>query len=112
MNNALQDTLDEVKYNASKQEEVVSSMLSHIVNNYKDAYDKINQIIGNTGFKPSDDFQQNIDNLGTQSGANNQIQDSNTIAPNYTLMILRLEQTPDRSNPAQVKATMIKSNLK
>lgn len=84
LNNALQDTLDEVKYNASKQEEVVSSMLSHIVNNYKDAYDKINQIIGNTGFKPSDDFQQNIDNLGTQSGANNQIQDSNTIAPNYT----------------------------
>ena len=84
MNNALQDTLDEVKYNASKQEEVISEMLNHVVNNYKDAYDKINQIIGNTGFKPSDDFQQNIDNLGTQSGANSQIQDSNTIAPNYT----------------------------
>lgn len=58
-------------------------MLNHVVNNYKDAYDKINQIIGNTGFKPSDDFQQNIGNLGTQAGAGNQVQDSNTIAPNY-----------------------------
>lgn len=84
LNNALQDTLDEVKYNSSKQEQVISEMLNHVVNNYKDAYGKINQIIGNTGFKPSDDFQQNIDNLGTQSGANSQIQDSNTIAPNYT----------------------------
>ncbi|WP_419094182.1 Ig-like domain-containing protein [[Ruminococcus] torques] len=84
LNSALEDTLDEVKYNSSKQEQVISEMLNHVVNNYKDAYDKINQIIGNTGFKPSDDFQQNIGNLGTQSGANSQIQDSNTIAPNYT----------------------------
>ena len=84
LTDALQDTLDEVKYNSSKQEQVISEMLNNIVGMYGTAYDKINQIIGNTGFKPSDDFQQNIDNLGTQSGANSQIQDSNTIAPNYT----------------------------
>ncbi len=83
LTDAMNETLDAVKYNSSKQEEVISEMLDSIVQNYQTAYDKINQIIGNTGFKPSDDFQQNIGNLGTQTGAENQVQDSNTIAPNY-----------------------------
>lgn len=83
LNEQLNDTLDNIKYNSSEQERVISEMLDHIVNNYADAYGKINQIIANTGIVPSDDFQQVIDNIGTQQGAQNQVNDSNTIAPDY-----------------------------
>ena len=84
LNEALQSTLDEITYNADKQEEVVSNMLQNIVGQYKTAYSQINQIIANTGIVPSDDFQQVIDNIGTQQGAQNQVNNSNTIAPDYT----------------------------
>lgn len=83
LNNALEDTLNSVKYNSSEQERVISEMLNHIVNNYADAYSKINKIISDTGIVPSDQFQQVIDNLGSQSGAESQVNDSNTIAPDY-----------------------------
>ena len=83
LNEQLNDTLDNIKYNSSEQERVISEMLNHIVNNYADAYDKINQIISDTGLVPSDGFQQVIDNLGSQSGAESQVNDSNTIAPDY-----------------------------
>ena len=83
LNEALQSTLDEITYNADKQEEVVSNMLQNIVGQYKTAYSQINQIIANTGLVPSDDFQQIINNIGTQQGAQNQVDWSNTIAPNY-----------------------------
>ena len=84
LNEALQSTLDEITYNADKQEEVVSNMLQNIVGQYETAYGKINQIIANTGLVPSDQFQQVIDNIGTQQGAQNQVNNSNTIAPDYT----------------------------
>lgn len=83
LNEALQSTLDEITYNADKQEEVVSNMLQNIVGQYKTAYSQINQIIANTGLVPSDDFQQVIDSIGTQQGAQNQVNDSNTVAPDY-----------------------------
>lgn len=83
LNEALQSTLDEITYNADKQEEVVSNMLQNIVGQYETAYNKINQIISNTGIVPSDQFQQVIDNLDSQSGAESQVNDSNTIAPDY-----------------------------
>lgn len=83
LNEELENTLDNIKYNSSEQERVISEMLNHIVNNYADAYDKINQIISDTGLVPSDGFQQVIDNLGSQSGAESQVNDSNTIAPDY-----------------------------
>ncbi len=83
LNEQLNDTLDNIKYNSSEQERVISEMLDHIVNNYADAYDKINQIISDTGLVPSDGFQQVIDNIGNQQGAQNQVNDSNTIAPDY-----------------------------
>jgi uncharacterized protein YjdB len=83
LNEQLDDTLDNIKYNSSEQERVISEMLNNVVNNYKDAYGQINQIIANTGIVPSDQFQQVIDNLGSQSGAESQVNDSNTIAPDY-----------------------------
>lgn len=83
LEDAMNESIDAVKYNADEQERVISEMLNHIVNNYADAYDKINQIISNTGIVPSDQFQQVIDNLGSQSGAESQVNDSNTIAPDY-----------------------------
>lgn len=84
LDQALEDSLNSVKYNADAQERVISEMLDHVVNNYSDAYGKINQIIANTGIAPSDEFQQIINNIGTQSGAQSQVNASNTIAPNYT----------------------------
>ena len=84
LNEALDSTLNEITYNADKQEEVVSNMLQNIVGQYKTAYSQINQIIANTGIVPSDEFQQIINNIGTQSGAQSQVNASNTIAPNYT----------------------------
>ena len=83
LNEALQSTLDEITYNADKQEEVVSNMLQNIVGQYETAYGKINQIISNTGIVPSNQFQQVIDNIGTQQGAQSQVDASNTIAPDY-----------------------------
>ena len=83
LNEALDSTLNEITYNADKQEEVISNMLNNVLNNYKDVYSKINQIISDTGLVPSDQFQQVIDNLGSQSGAESQVNDSNTIAPDY-----------------------------
>ena len=105
LTDAMNETLDAVKYNSSKQEEVISEMLDSIVQNYQTAYDKINQIIGNTGFKPSDDFQQNIGNLGTQTGAENQVQDSNTIAPNY-----KPDDFASGTNTGQIQSGSSQSN--
>lgn len=84
LDQALEDSLNSVKYNADEQERVISEMLSRVVSNYQDAYGKINQIIANTGIVPSDGFQQVINNIGTQQGAQNQVNNSNTIAPDYT----------------------------
>ena len=83
LDQALEDSLNSVKYNADEQERVISEMLNNVVNNYKDAYGQINQIIANTGIVPSDQLQQVIDNLGSQSGAESQVNDSNTVAPDY-----------------------------
>lgn len=83
LEDAMNESIEAVKYNADEQERVISEMLNNVVNNYKDAYGQINQIISNTGIVPSDQFQQVIDNLGSQSGAESQVNDSNTIAPDY-----------------------------
>ena len=84
LEDAMNESINAVKYNADEQERVISEMLDNVLNNYKDVYSKINQIISNTGIVPSDRFQQVIDNIGTQQGAQNQVNNSNTIAPDYT----------------------------
>lgn len=83
LEDAMNESIEAVKYNADEQERVISEMLNNVLNNYKDVYSKINQIISDTGLIPSDDFQQVIDNIGSQSGAESQVNDSNTIAPDY-----------------------------
>lgn len=84
LNKALEDTLDAVLYNASEQEKVISNMLNNVVNNYHDAYGKIQGIINSTGFTPSTGLGNNLNNLNSQTGAQNQVNASNTNAPNYT----------------------------
>lgn len=83
LNEQLDDTLDNIKYNSSEQERVISEMLNNVLNNYKDVYSQINQIISSTGIVPSDQFQEVINNIGTQQGAQSQVDASNTIAPDY-----------------------------
>ena len=83
LEDAMNESINAVKYNADEQERVISEMLNNVLNNYKDVYSQINQIIANTGIVPSDDFQQVINNIGTQQGAQSQVDWSNTIAPDY-----------------------------
>lgn len=79
----LEETLYDVTRNAEKQEQVISQMLGNIVGNYQQAYDKIQQIINSTGFVPNKDLSNNLGNLGTSNGAQNQVDNSMTTAPNY-----------------------------
>lgn len=79
----LEETLYDVAHNAEKQEQVISQMLNRVVGNYQQAYDKIQQIINNTGFVPNKDLSNNIGSLGTSNGAQNQVDNSMTTAPNY-----------------------------
>lgn len=99
--------------NADKQEEVVSNMLQNIVGQYKTAYSQINQIISNTGIVPSDDFQQVINNIGTQSGAQNQVNWSNTIAPEYNPNDYSsgINTSPIQSGSAQSNNDKIQSEI-
>ena len=83
LNKELEDTLNDITYNSEKQEEVISNMLNNVVNNYQQAYDKIQQIINSTGFVPNGDLSNNIGSLGTSSGAQNQFNNGITTAPNY-----------------------------
>lgn len=79
--NALSDSLNEmykdteyaVTHSAEKQQAVIQSMLNTVVSSYASAYEKINQIITNTGWIGSSDFNSNQDELNTQNGANNQV---------------------------------------
>ena len=79
----LEETLYDVAHNAEKQEQVISQMLNNVVNNYQQAYDKIQQIINSTGFVPNKDLSNNLGNLGTSNGAQDQVDNSMTNAPNY-----------------------------
>lgn len=79
----LEETLYDVTRNAEKQEQVISQMLGNIVGNYQQAYDKIQQIINSTGFVPNKDLSNNLGNLGTSNGAQDQVDNSMTTAPNY-----------------------------
>ena len=83
LNEQLNDTLEEIKTNSAKQEEVISNMLEKIVGMYDKAYDKIQQIINSTGFVPNKDLSNNLGNLGTSNGAQDQVDNSMTNAPNY-----------------------------
>ena len=83
LNEQLNDTLEEIKTNSAKQEEVISNMLGKIVGMYDKAYDKIQQIINSTGFVPNKDLSNNIGSLGTSSGSQNQFNNGITTAPNY-----------------------------
>ncbi|MDD3362795.1 MAG: phage tail tape measure protein [Hespellia sp.] len=81
LSETLDNTLDEITYNAEKQEEIVKEMLGNVLNNYKDVYGKINGIINNTGFQFGDDNKNNISNIGTSEGANNQFDSAITAQP-------------------------------
>lgn len=60
--NALDSTLNAVKFNSQMQTAVIDEMLKTTKQKYKDAYAEINQIIADTGLKVSDQFQKNIQN--------------------------------------------------
>ena len=68
----LENTEYEIAHSAEKQQQIIDSMLNSVVGKYQDAFSKINQIIGNTGWVGSSEFNQNQSQLGSQSGAQSQ----------------------------------------
>lgn len=72
MEKMLDDTEYEIIHNSEKQQSVIESMLSNVVNMYESAYGKINSIIANTGWVGSTDFNSNQSQLSTQTGASKQ----------------------------------------
>lgn len=83
MEKLLEDTEYEVIHNAEKQQSVIKSMLQNVVNMYESAYGKINQIIGDTGWVGSGDFNKNQSDLGTQDGASSQVGDALKKPPQF-----------------------------
>lgn len=69
----LENTEYEIVHNADKQQAVIQSMLDNVVSMYSSAYGKINEIIHNTGWVGSTDFNTNQSNLSNQAGASNQV---------------------------------------
>lgn len=72
MEKMLDDTEYEIIHNSEKQQSVIESMLSNVVNMYESAYGRINSIIANTGWVGSTDFNTTQSQLSTQTGAANQ----------------------------------------
>ena len=65
----LENTEYEISHNADKQTEIINNMLNKQIGMYQEAYNKINSIIGNTGWVGSTDFNNNQSQMSTQSGA-------------------------------------------
>lgn len=82
MEKMLEDTEYEIAHNAEKQQSIIQNMLNNVVGMYQSAYDKINSIIGNTGWVGSTDFNDNQTQLGTQEGATSQNQNATQTQPN------------------------------
>ena len=76
LNQILEDTEYEITHNADKQQEVIQSMLSNVVNMYASAYGQINSIIANTGWVGSSDFNDNQQQISTPDGAQGQVNDA------------------------------------
>lgn len=70
-------------HSVEKQEEIIRSMLNRVVGDYADAYGKINQIIGDTGWVGSGDFNQKHEELGTSGGASSQVDEALKKPPQY-----------------------------
>lgn len=127
----LDDTLEELTYNADKQQQVVSDMLNNIVNMYGQAYGKIQQIIGDTGFTGGAGFQQNVEALGSASGAQGQVDAGNAHQgslrpsdvvsgvntgsindnPSHGAILDDIRETPDIHNRLVAQITLSASSL-
>ena len=85
LNQILEDTEYEINHNADKQQEVIQSMLSNVVNMYASAYGKINSIIANTGWVGSSDFNDNQQQISSSNGAqtqtNNALKNQSSVKP-------------------------------
>ena len=85
LNQILEDTEYEITHNAEKQQEVIQSMLSNVVNMYASAYGQINSIIANTGWVGSSDFNRNQQQLSSSNGAktqtNNALKNQSSVKP-------------------------------
>ncbi len=127
----LDDTLEELTYNSDKQQQVVADMLNNIVSMYGQAYGKIQQIIGETGFAGGAGFQQNTDALGSASGAQGQVDAGNAHqdsirpsdavsgvntgsindSPSHGAILEDIRNTPDIHNRLVAQITLSASSL-
>ena len=77
LNKHLEDTLYEITMNSDKQQEIVSQMLNNIVGMYGEAYDKIGQIISDSGLVGSGNLNNTVNNIGSSAGASSIVNGAN-----------------------------------
>lgn len=131
LDTTLDQTLNELTYNADKQEQVVADMLNRVVDMYDQAYGKIQEIISRTGFIGNAELNQNISGLSTQTGAQGQattgtvslgsIQASGTVSgvntgainqnPTNDAILDSIQQTPDIQNRPVAELVLSTSSL-
>ena len=100
MADMLENTTYEISHNADKQLEIINSMLNKAVCSYREAYNKINSIITNTGFVGSTDFNNNQSQLGSSEGVKNQVSNASQ------------SQTEVNKNPSSSASGTITSPIK
>lgn len=84
LDNMLESTEKEIQSNADKQLQIVQEMLDKKVAMYASSYDKINEIIAQTGFVGSTDFEEWLKEQGTQSGSQSSASEAGTSQSDYT----------------------------
>lgn len=98
MDEALEKTLEEITYNADKQQQIVQEMLNKVVSMYGDAYGKINDIIKDTGWVQGGEASDNNDKLGSQDGAQDIVNGANKpqsgVKPSDTVGDINVGGTP------------------
>ena len=108
----LDQTLENVLYNADAQERVVSSMLDKVVHQYATAYDKINSIISQTGLVGSTDFQSTVKDISTSSGASsiasNATQSQSSVSSGSAVNSINTNNTSN-SNHSAIETELAKS---
>lgn len=114
MSENLDKNLEDIEYSiatsSDKQLQIVQSMLNQMVASYQEAYNKIDSIINETGFKGTDSFNNTVSNTGSSSGASsiadNATQSQSTVKPSDSVSNI------NSSNTSNTNTGNIESELK
>lgn len=106
MADSLDKSLEDIEYSLShsseKQLEIVQSMLDQMVASYKNAYGKINDIVNESGYSGSSNFQESTEKIstseGTQSVANSAMQSQSSVNPSESVTNINSSNTSNSNH--------------